>query len=149
MNTTSKQIINMVHRVLGSVDTDPCTTREINDNLVHASRYYTKTSDGLSQHWEGAIYCYPPADKGVARWLTKYHNSPCAGPAIFLLPANTSAKWFQYMVQDKEADSICFYDGSINGRQNMLFALFNASAQQQTEFRRLFSIVGIVMEVGK
>lgn len=58
-------------------------------------RYYTPEQDGLSQPWEGIVWCNPPYGRGVGAWVQKAARSALAGATVvMLLPARTDTRWF-------------------------------------------------------
>ena len=46
---------------------DVCATA---DN-AKCLRYYTPEQDGLSQPWEGIVWCNPPYGRGVGAWVQR------------------------------------------------------------------------------
>lgn len=70
---------------------DVCATA---DN-AKCLRYYTPEQDGLSQPWEGIVWCNPPYGRGVGAWVQKAARSALAGATVvMLLPARTDTRWF-------------------------------------------------------
>lgn len=58
-------------------------------------RYYTPEQDGLSQYWDGVVWCNPPYGRQVGRWVEKAAESAGAGATVvMLLPARTDTAWF-------------------------------------------------------
>lgn len=75
---------------------------------VPAKRAFTQEDDGLSQEWEGFVWCNPPYGRGIEKWLDK-----CAEHrnCIALVPSRTDTKWFQKYAAT--ADLILFPAGRI------------------------------------
>ena len=70
---------------------DVCATA---DN-AKCLRYYTPEQDGLSQPWEGIVWCNPPYGRSVGAWVQKAALSALAGAiVVMLLPARTDTRWF-------------------------------------------------------
>ena len=64
-------------------------------------RYYTEKEDGLKQDWTGEIvYCHPPFDGNIGRWVEKASKSKCL--TVMLLPASTHTRYFHRYIWDKE-----------------------------------------------
>lgn len=58
-------------------------------------RYYTPEDDGLSQPWEGRVWCNPPYGRQISKWVQKAAQSAAEGAiVVMLLPARTDTKWF-------------------------------------------------------
>lgn len=58
--------------------------------------FYDEQADGLSQPWEGVVWCNPPY-KNIIDWVRKAFNECRCGRckrAVLLLPAQTSTAWF-------------------------------------------------------
>lgn len=70
---------------------DVCATAE----NAKCDKYYTKAADGLSQVWEGNVWCNPPYGRDVGRWVQKAHESAAENTTVvMLLPARTDTRWF-------------------------------------------------------
>lgn len=54
---TPSWVARLVSEAMGWIDLDPCTQP---DNPIQAARFYTKAQNGLTQPWEGNVYCNPP-----------------------------------------------------------------------------------------
>ena len=50
-------------------DLDPCHIK--NPPFETAKKWYTKEMDGLSQKWEGLVWCNPPYGRETEKWLKK------------------------------------------------------------------------------
>lgn len=57
---------------------------------IPAARYFTKDDDGLTQTWEGLVWCNPPFS-GMAQWARKFTDH-AHGVMIASIPGNTT--WF-------------------------------------------------------
>lgn len=68
--------------------------------------YYTKEIDGLSQKWEGVIWCNPPYGRKIGEWVKKaYLSVSTKCTVVMLLPARTDTKWFHdYIYKNKQAE---------------------------------------------
>ena len=63
------------------------------------ARYYTPEQDGLSQPWEGSVWCNPPYGRGVGAWVKKAAQSALVGATVvMLLPARTDTAWFHDLI---------------------------------------------------
>lgn len=65
-------------------------------------RYYTKEDDGLSQPWDGVVWCNPPYSE-VEKWVRKA-DQECRDNGtrtIMLLPARTDTKWFHDFIYQR------------------------------------------------
>lgn len=59
-------------------------------------RYFTPEQDGLSQPWDGVVWCNPPYGRQVGRWVKKAYETAKEGKAVvvMLLPARTDTAWY-------------------------------------------------------
>jgi hypothetical protein len=72
---------------LGRFDLDPCAAT--NAPWPTASRHYTEADDGLSQPWEGRVWCNPPYGTGIGRWMERMASH---GNGIALVFARTDTE---------------------------------------------------------
>lgn len=56
---TPSYIVEAARELMGSIDLDPASCAEANE-VVKASKYYTKEDDGLSLPWSGNVFLNPP-----------------------------------------------------------------------------------------
>ena len=64
------------------------------DENALCERHYTKDDDGLSQPWEGSVWCNPPYGRQVGEWVRKAAESNRGGVTVMLLPARTETRWW-------------------------------------------------------
>lgn len=65
-------------------------------------RYYTPEQDGLSQPWDGVVWCNPPYGREVGKWVRRgLIASENGAIVVMLLPARTDAKWFHDYIYGK------------------------------------------------
>lgn len=57
-------LVEHARTVMGSIDIDPASTREVNERLVHAERFLDSVDDGLDIRWEGNVFLNPPSRCG-------------------------------------------------------------------------------------
>lgn len=106
---TPPHIAELIVRVLGAIDLDPCA-----DDGIHipARLHYTQNDDGLSRPWYGRIFFNPPYScpgKWVA-WFLQEYAAGRAIEAIALLPAATDTNWMSPILA---AQPVCFWKGRI------------------------------------
>lgn len=65
--------------------------------------YFTREQDGLSQKWEGRVWCNPPYGRTVGNWVKKAAEFVAngGGLAVMLLPARTDTRWFHTYIYGK------------------------------------------------
>ena len=78
---------------------DVCATPE----NAKCSAYYTPEQDGLSQPWDGVVWCNPPYGKNIGKWVQKAHdeNRRNNNYIVMLLPARTDTRWFHNYILGK------------------------------------------------
>lgn len=65
-------------------------------------KFFTPEQDGLSQNWEGTVWCNPPYGRDVGNWVKKAYESAHSGAVVvMLLPARTDTKWFHSYIYGK------------------------------------------------
>ena len=67
-------------------------------------KFFTPEQDGLSQNWEGNVWCNPPYGRDVGNWVAKAYESAHSGTetvVVMLLPARTDTKWFHEYIYGK------------------------------------------------
>lgn len=94
-------------KALGSFDLDPCSP--INRPWPTAYNHYTIENDGLSQEWNGRVWCNPPYGLEAGKWLDKLSIH---GNGIALIFARTETKMFFDHVWNK-ADAVLFIEGRL------------------------------------
>lgn len=92
---TPSSVIDLVIKVMGGIDLDPCSNSVEHPN-VPAAKHYSIAEDGLSQEWSGRVFLNPPYGRTIHRWTQKLRGSfegdeVCQ--AIALLPARTDTGW--------------------------------------------------------
>ena len=96
-----------VFEPLQPFDLDPC--QPIDPPWYIARGGYNVLDDGLSQQWEGFVWCNPPYGKETPKWLKKMaeHNN-----GIALIFARTDTRMFHDYVFN--ADAILFIKGRLS-----------------------------------
>lgn len=76
-------------------DVDVCA-----DEYNHkVDKYFTKEQDGLSQDWDGFVWCNPPYGREIGKWVERV--SKHSGGGVMLLPARTDTRWFHDWIYGK------------------------------------------------
>lgn len=92
---------------LGEFDLDPCAP--VKRPWDMARRHYTKNEDGLSQGWNGRVWCNPPYGNKTFEWLKRLADH---GNGIALIFARTETRGFHAEIWEK-ADAIFFFQGRL------------------------------------
>lgn len=108
---TPAAYVEAARALMGGIDVDPASN-EIANQVVQATRYYTRKENGLFRPWPGRVWLNPPYgfDGGVSnqetwtRQLIERYTAGLTEEAVLLVNANTEAKWFQPLY----AYLICF-----------------------------------------
>lgn len=63
-------------------------------------KIYTEEQNGLTQKWEGMVFCNPPYGRGLGHWVEKAAVSAAKDDTtvVMLLPAYTSNSWWHEFV---------------------------------------------------
>src|SRR5262249_44077676 len=96
---TPAEYIEAARQVLTEFDLDPASNPQANE-VVKASLYYDKKTNGLENPWHGRVWCNPPygGDEGTGAWVEKMIAEYLAGrmkEGVLLVNAVTDRKWFQ------------------------------------------------------
>jgi hypothetical protein len=93
---------------LGPFDLDPCTPVKM--PWKTAAKRYTPEDDGLSQPWEGRVWCNPPYGRAAVSWLKKMsdHNN-----GILMIFARCETEMFHKYVWPM-AEAILFMRGRVS-----------------------------------
>lgn len=98
-------------RALGPFDLDPCfsSPRPWDTAARHFGPEAAGGFGGLFEEWAGFVWCNPPYDQEVGRWLEK-----CAahGDALALIFARTETEAFHTWVWER-ADGVFFFEGRL------------------------------------
>ena len=72
-------------------------------------KYYTPENNGLSQNWDGIIWCNPPYGRQIGSWARRALFASVAGnTVVMLLPARTDTRWFHEYIYNRENVEIRF-----------------------------------------
>lgn len=99
---TPIEIIEAARQVMGSIDLDPASCDDAQQN-VKASRYYTAEMNGLSRVWSGRVWLNPPYSKTAGRsnqdiWAKKLLQEFRDGnvtEGILLVKSALGYRWFE------------------------------------------------------
>lgn len=77
---------------------DACATPE----NAKCDRFYTVDDDGLSQPWDGVVWCNPPYCRQTGKWVKKaYNESKSGATVVMLLPCRPDVSWFHDYILGK------------------------------------------------
>jgi hypothetical protein len=69
---TPSDVIVAARNTMGSIDLDPASCQQANDEVVRADRFFSQDDDGLVKPWFGRVWLNPPGGKDErARSRTK------------------------------------------------------------------------------
>lgn len=115
-------------------DIDVCALPE----NAKCQRYYTPEDDGLSQKWNGTVWCNPPYGRSISAWVKKAAESETT--VVMLLPARTDTKWFHEYIYGKA--EVRFIKGHLKfgGSKNSapfpsMVVIFNSGQVKQNDHR--------------
>ena len=93
---------------LGEFDLDPCASQY--QPWKTAKKQYTVLDDGLTQPWNGMVYCNPPYGKFAAEWIIRMSQH---GNGIALVFARTDTALYHAHIFPT-ATSILFLKGRLS-----------------------------------
>lgn len=78
---------------------DACATSE----NAKCEKFYSPEIDGLSQPWDGVVWCNPPYGRNIWRWVfaASVASGARGSTVVMLLPARTDTKWFHDYIYGK------------------------------------------------
>ena len=66
-----------------------------NAHNFKVANYFDIERDGLSQVWDGVVWCNPPYGRTIKVWMQKAYESWLAGATVVcLVPARTDTAWW-------------------------------------------------------
>jgi ParB family transcriptional regulator, chromosome partitioning protein len=109
---TPRSYLERARQVMGDFDLDPASSA-VAQEQVRAKSYFTVGDDGLSQPWNGRVWCNPPyceAGKFVAKLIDEF-SAGRISQAVLLVNSYTDTRWFHDAAAACAA--ICFTKGRI------------------------------------
>lgn len=156
---TPQKYVDAARLVMGGIDLDPASC-EIANQVVKASRYYTKAENGFTRPWYGRVWLNPPfskADgKGVGSWICRLvceYQDGHVSQAILLSPSSTEVSWFQSLwsypicFKYKRMDYYCAAVQTLSTHQSRYGTCFVYLGSHQQKFAEVFSQFGHVVPV--
>ncbi len=153
---TPSAIIESARKVMGSIDTDPASNDEAQEQ-IRAETYYTAEDDGLTREWFGNIWLNPPrSTELVSRFTEQLISELSAGhirSAIVLVDNATDTAWFQMLTARSSA--VCFHEGpvrfaeagnkrSVTPKHGQVIVYYGPDTEK---FYDVFSIMGNVFKL--
>jgi hypothetical protein len=114
-NTPEQPILDLVVKVMGSIDLDPCANEA---KTVPAAKHFTATDNGLNRRWDGKIFLNPPYSNPLPflRTLTLNIELELISEAIALLKSGTVHNKGTGAIIEQYATAICFWGAGKNRR---------------------------------
>ena len=104
---TPPYLIEATKVVLGEIDLDPASSALANE-IVKATAFYDKVTDGLKQHWRGRVWLNPPYDKPLP-WTQKliaHYQAADISSSIVLMKSDCSPVWARLLGQYSQASCL-------------------------------------------
>ena len=93
--STPPEYIEAAGAVMGGIDLDPASCEAANE-MVKATRFFTKDDDALNQEWAGRVWMNPPYSHPICgQLIDKLLDSPKVDQAIVLCQDSTDTNWWQ------------------------------------------------------
>jgi ParB family chromosome partitioning protein len=111
---TPKEYIEAAREVMGSIDTDPASSKLAN-TIVKAEQIFTKEDSGLKNKWKGNVWMNPPysqpliqefSEAVVAKYVIKEIKQ-----ALILVNNATETAWLQALLS--ECSAVCLIRGRV------------------------------------
>ena len=105
---TPEKYIEAARKVLGAIVLDPASCEEANQ-VVKASKIFTKEQNGLTQPWHGRVWLNPPYCGEAGPFIEKLaseYQAQNVTEAIVLVNSNHDAVWFKPLFDGV----LCFTD---------------------------------------
>ena len=149
---TPEIYLEMAREVMGSIDTDPASSK-IANKRVKAETFYTQSQNGLTKDWIGNVflnppYCMPEIEQFLNKLLAEYAKGNVK-QAIVLTNNSTDTNWWQGLAG---ATGICFpshriqfiaEDGKTKSSPLRGQTFFHLGKSHDT-FYKVFGDIGIV-----
>lgn len=95
---TPENFIDTIHKVMGSIDVDPASSKHANE-IVKASTFYDKDSNGLDKEWVGNVFLNPPYSMPEIEQFVDKLELECSkgniNQAVILTNNSTDTYWCQ------------------------------------------------------
>ena len=97
---TPINIIDAVKRVfIDGIELDVCSSKDANEKIIKAQRFFTKEYDGLAQKWNAStVWMNHPYGDRNEEWVQKLvdgYLSDKIGQAMCITYNSTETKWFR------------------------------------------------------
>ena len=152
---TPAKYIEAARELMGTIDLDPASCESANE-IVKATQYYDKQSNGFDKPWNGHIWLNPPYGRedgssnqeSWSRRLIEQYQDGITQEAILLVNAAVDTKWFQRLFDYP----ICFPNHRINfttpepttsGSTHGSALIYFGSRPQK--FAQIFSQFGVIV----
>ena len=116
---TPSYIIEAARKTMGSIDLDPFSSLEANQN-VKAGHIYTQDVNGFEKEWFGNVWCNHPFSrennqKIFKKAILEFEKGNCKNICMITF-ASTSEKWFMPSMSYPQ----CFIHGRVQYMDNTL-----------------------------
>jgi hypothetical protein len=154
---TPAEYIEAARKVMGGIDLDPASSARANE-IVQATKFYTKDDSGLTQPWFGRVWMNPPYSRDLL-WpfcerLCDQYAEGHVDEAVVLVNNATETAAFQRMAE--LAAAACFPAGRIkylntdlveaeSPLQGQAFLYFASFRPQVEKFREVFTQFGFTV----
>ena len=130
--------------VMGGIDLDPASNEFVNDDIVHANKYYSVKDNGLRWPWQGRVWLNPPYGRTQGRssvdvWAGKLVGEFTGGrttQAVFLCGVRHSELDNVQALMALDSAMVCITDHRI------AFLDVRGSPQQSPPGNNLFVYLG-------